>query len=202
VTRIAPSVVAVVVLGCSGKKQEPPPAVPAPVSDAGVDGITSIGGWDPSSGMHLDDDPRTGRAAAPRRNRQGRPIDITLKSTPTGAVAAVDGREIGRTPVYWLDGEADGQEHEFTFTLPRYATARYRFVPISSGVIHARLEPIDSEPADAGIRPSIAPVFAPDAAVAPPPTVLTPDAAVRVVAPDAAPAPSTGSDTPGVGPEP
>jgi hypothetical protein len=68
-------------------------------------------------------------------------------------------------------------------------------------VIHARLEPIDEEPRDAGVPRSITPVLAPDAGVAPPPTVLTPDAAVRVMTPDAG-AVLEGSATPGAGPEP
>jgi hypothetical protein len=53
--------------------------------------------------------------------------------------------------------------------------ARYRFVPVQSGLVHARLEPVADERAGSGLGPEIAPVFAPDAGVvAPPPTVITP----------------------------
>jgi hypothetical protein len=120
----------------------------------------------------------------PQSNRPSHPIDVILRSTPNNAQAAVDGVPLGPTPAYW-NGMADGHEHEFTFVLPGHAVARYRFVPITSGVIHARLEPIPSEEIDAGVPtapeppPGIPVMSPPDApaAVAPPPTVLTPDAA-------------------------
>ena len=143
---------------------------------------------------------------APPNPRAAHPISITLRSSPPGATAAVDGTVVGTTPAYWA-GDADGREHEFTFDLRGYALARYRFVPVTSGVIHARLEPISDEP-DAGVAaeqalpktgsvlvaPPPAPV-APDAYVAPPPPVVPPDAAAA--APDAEiPAP------PPMGPQP
>lgn len=169
-----------------------------------------IGGFDPASGMHLDDDGRGPRPAQPRaKPRASRPVDIMLKSSPPNAMAAVDGVQVGPTPAYW-QGEADGREHEFTFVLPGYATARYRFVPVTSGVVHARLEPIAQIPDDGGLGPLIAPTFAPDAAVAPqpkvtpPPTVLTPDAARPLPpvapAPDASTAPATPPATPPAAP--
>jgi hypothetical protein len=156
--------------------------------------------------VHLDDYSGTQRALAPQPlpGRERRAIDVTLRSTPPGAVASVDGTPIGNTPAFW-SGYADGREHQFVFTLPGHSIARYRFVPVSSGVIHARLDRIAEEP-DAGVAPppEVVPQPAPSAVVppAPPPTIVTPahDAAVSAppVVPPAAPA---GSAAP-VGPQP
>jgi len=105
-----------------------------------------------TSGFHLDDReieydiPRRGN-----RSRKGPPIQIVLRSSPPGAVAAVDGVTIGPTPSLW-EGMADAATREFTFVLPGYAIARYRFVPTRSGIVHGTLEPIkaEDEPADRG----------------------------------------------------
>jgi hypothetical protein len=154
------------------------------IADAGVDGITTIGTFDPASGMHIDGvDVAGGRIGTPDRTkpkngRTARPIDIILRSSPSGARAAVDGVYIGNTPTYWF-GESDGREHEFTFTLPRHAVARYRFIPFSNGVVHGTLDPVADETLPPDIEPQIAPVIAPDAAV---PMMVRPDAA-RVVEP-------------------
>jgi len=140
--------------------------------------------------MHLDEggDRRPAAPAAP--TRVVRQIDVTLRSTPPGAEVAVDGVVVGTTPTYW-PGDADGREHEFTFALAGHAIARYRFVPVTSGVLHARLEPVveepkpgDSEaepepPAPSAARPAPAPAPAPAPSPAPPaplppPTVLSP----------------------------
>ncbi len=119
-----------------------------------------------------------------------------LRTTPHGAEARVDGVLIGLTPTFWF-GESDGREHEFTFTRRGHAVGRYRFVPVQSGIIHAQLEPVAQDNPDAGIKPQIAPTFAPDAAVvAPPPTVLTPDAAPAPLDATVAPPPT------GPGPQP
>ena len=127
------------------------------------------------------------------------PIEITLRSSPPGASAAVDGTVVGTTPAYWA-GDADGREHEFTFDLRGFALARYRFVPITSGVIHARLEPI-AEETDAGVAAEQALPKTGSVLVAPPPVPATPDAYVAppppVVPPDAAAEPP-----PPVGPQP
>ena len=154
---------------CSEKADAPAPPpgsasqaapVPADAAVAPSDGITAIGTFDPDSGMHLDDEappvtaPSQSPAMPPRPGSHGKPIDVVLKSSPSGAMAAVDGVQIGPTPTYWNNGAADGHEHEFTFVLRGYAAARYRFVPIASGVIHARLEAIaDDRPADGGTAP-------------------------------------------------
>jgi hypothetical protein len=136
--------------------------------------------------MHLDDDqPGTRSGSGRRPPRPTTPIGIMLKSTPPGATVFVDGQNVGVTPKYWA-GIADGNEHDFAFTRPGYALARYRFVPVSNGTLHASLERVgDDTPSDGGLEPMIAPKFAPDAAVAPPPTVLSPPPDARMVAPPA-----------------
>jgi len=165
----------VVLAACSSNNDAPPAPPPAVISDAGIDGITAIVGFDPASGMHLDDDTGSGGKPATRKPKgPGTPIGITLKSVPTGATVIVDGENLGPTPKYW-SGVADGSEHVFAFTKENYALAHYRFVPISNGVLHATLERVSGgESLDAGLDPIIAPKLAPDAPVAPPPTVLTP----------------------------
>jgi hypothetical protein len=152
--------------------------------------------------IHLDEDgERTAQPGPTQPSRSGRLIDITLRSTPPGAQVAVDGRVLGNTPAYW-NGTADGREHEFVFTMRGYAIARYRFVPISSGVIHGRLEPTQQE-TDAG-------VLAPPPEVVPPQPLATPSAnppsAPPTIVPDAAapvaPAPPAGTADSSVGPAP
>jgi hypothetical protein len=110
---------------------------PAPVPDTP---------GEPSSDSRAEPSPPRSRPAAPHA---AHPIEIVLRSSPPGATAAVDGVPSGPTPTYWA-GDADGREHEFTFVLSGYASARYRFVPITSGVVHARLEAVTDE-ADAGV---------------------------------------------------
>lgn len=192
---------------CSSKKDDPapppPPAVADPLArgDAGVGtaGSTAVSGIEPS--MHLDEDGDRSARPPGQPSRSGRAIDVTLRSTPPGAQVAVDGRVLGNTPTYW-NGTADGREHEFVFTMPGYAIARYRFVPISSGVIHGRLEPIQQE-TDAGVPappPEVVPPQPPTTpSVNPPsaPPTIVPDAAAPV-----APAPPAGSADSSVGPEP
>jgi hypothetical protein len=177
-------------LACKGNSAKPKPADPAPPLRLDA-GLHAPSGVDPSA-MHLDDDVG-GRPVTPPStpNRPGRPIDVTLRSSPPGARVSVDGQPLGNTPGYW-SGLADGHEHEFLFTLPRHAIARYRFVPVSSGVIHARLDPI-AEDIDAGV---------------PPPEVVPPRDPPLVVPAPAAPAPvavpvpdAAGVVTP-VGPQP
>lgn len=156
-------------------------------------------GTDPSAVMHLDDDVG-GRpfTPPPGPNRPGRPIDVTLRSTPPGARVSVDGQPLGNTPAFW-NGMADGREHEFLFTLPKHAIARYRFVPVASGVIHARLDPI-LEDVDAGVSP-------PPELVPPqrqPLVVPTPTTPAPAMTPDATnlPADAAEGTMPGMGPQP
>lgn len=105
--------------------------------------------------------------------RAGRPIEVILRSSPSGAKVAVDGVELGVTPTIWL-GET-GAPHEFTFVLAGYEVARYRFVPVASGVVHPRLAPmVEDRNAPRPPPQMIAP--------APAPTVVEPEPAI-----DAAP---------------
>ncbi len=191
---------------CSGKKQpeaeqQQLPAVGTFVrGDAGI--TSEVLEVDPTE-RHIDEgaEPRPS-GSQPSPSRQGRPIDVTLRSTPPGAQVAVDGTVIGNTPSFW-SGTADGREHEFVFTMRGYAIARYRFVPIASGVIHGRLDPIREE-SDAGVP-------APPPEVVPPrphePPSMHPPAPPTTVITDAPTGSATGSATaPGsatpVGPQP
>lgn len=130
---------------------EPPQARNTPVQgrDAGPTTPTDPGAGNASNGFHLDGadiEYEAGRREP--RPRKGRPIELVLRSTPAGAIAAIDGIAIGPTPAVW-QGSTDGTPREFTFVLPGYAIARYRFIPMQSGVVHGTLGRLKSEP-DAG----------------------------------------------------
>jgi hypothetical protein len=137
-------------LACSGKSEppraEPPPEATRGEASAGDRAVEATG--DPSAAVRGDRE-AAGQPPVRQGPARSRPIDIVLRSSPPGATAAVDGVPIGPTPTYW-SGDANGREHEFTFVLPGYAFARYRFVPITSGVVHARLEVL-AEDTDAGV---------------------------------------------------
>lgn len=180
----------VAVAACSGSSDAPrtEPAA-APVADAGADAIST----------RAVPDPGTTSPTRPGPKRPGRAIEIILRSNPPGAQVAVDGTPYGATPQVW-SGET-GAEHEFTFTLGGHAMARYRFIPITTGILHARLEPV-AEDVDAGVaappevlspaHPEIPPtaeiVDAQPAPLAAPPDAFAPAA----LAPDAT--------APGLGP--
>lgn len=169
-------------------------------TDAGMLGTSGI---DPS-GVRVDHGGGERPVQAqPLAGRERRAIDVTLRSSPPGARVAVDGTEIGTAPTFW-SGYADGRQHEFTFQLPRHAITRYRFVPVSSGVIHARLEPI-AEERDAGVAPppEVVPHPPPLAVTppTPPPTIVTPDAAVALP-PPMPPGPGSAQPAPSSGPGP
>jgi len=87
------------------------------------------------------DDPEVPVAAEPVPVRERKVVLVSLESTPTGAIALVDGVMIGNTPTHW-QGEANGCVHEFRFELPGYKTPRYRFVPVQDGFVHGKLERI------------------------------------------------------------
>jgi len=78
-----------------------------------------------------------------------RRLQLTLRSTPPGAAAMIDGRLVGATPVRW-DMDDDGKQHDFTFTLNGYQPWRLKFSPSHDGVVHAHL--LSSAP-DAGMLP-------------------------------------------------
>ena len=183
----APAIVILAIAACDSGA--PPPAPPKP-ADAAPAGTVVVS---PS------EVPRP--PWVPRANRS-RPIDVILKSSPPGAYAYVDGYALGKTPTQWL-GENDGREHVFEFTYANHVTAHYQFIPITNGVVHARLEPLAAGVTDAGEPMEPTP---PDAAPAPPP-----DAAPRTewrppprIVPDAAEAPAVEPPArpTGTGPEP
>lgn len=113
-----------------------------PAAASSPAGITELPGFDPEAG-HLDRDTPAASAPATRPRRGARMLGILLRSSPAGALAAVDGQPVGRTPAYW-EGELTGGEREFTFSLPGHISARYRFVPITNGVVHGHLEAISA----------------------------------------------------------
>ena len=142
---IALSTVATVVSVCTAtacsSKATPSPAPPAPVvaqntPDAYVPGITTIGTVDPT-GVHLDDDSVATAPVVRTAPRLARHLEVLLRSSPPGALAAVDGITVGTTPILW-QGEFTGREREFTFALTGHRIARYRFVPLSNGVVQDR----------------------------------------------------------------
>jgi hypothetical protein len=103
----------------------------------------------PASEFHLDDaEVEYEPARRPAAGHKSRALELVLRSTPPGAVAAVDGITVGPTPTLW-EGTVDGRVREFTFVLPGYAIARYRFVPTQSGVVHGTLGRLKVQP-DAG----------------------------------------------------
>jgi hypothetical protein len=148
----------VALLACSGEKSDRGAAANAPPTPVAADaavappspppgphdaGVT----FDPT-GFHLDDTapPRPGSRLAARDRKPGQ---LLLRSTPTGAIAAVDGVRLGATPVLW-EGVFDGQTHEFTFVMAGHALARYRFVPVTNGIVHGTLIKLTDD-RDAGV---------------------------------------------------
>ncbi len=130
---LACSIVAAVA-GCSNKRRSEAATAPAAPADQAA--------MVPAPA----DKPAEASPAEPAADRKPR-LRLTLRSTPTGAKAAVDGREVGQTPLVH-EMESDGQVHEFTFVLPNYSMERYRFPPVRDGVVHATLRPIPQR--DAG----------------------------------------------------
>ncbi len=150
--------ITLVVLGLSvscGDDDAPAPAAdPAPTTtlDAGgaVAVATSADAGDQLA-YHLDDPTvsYTPRLEG-KRVAKTRMLELTLRSTPPGATAAVDGASVGPTPAFWT-GPANGRQREFTFVLPGYAMARYRFVPIKNGIVHGTLKRLTVDAPDAGM---------------------------------------------------
>ena len=171
-----------------------PPPSPVAMIDAAVppDGITAIAAYDPSSGLHLDDDTPGARHSTAATVHDHRTLEILLRSTPSGATVAVDGVILGQTPSYW-EGDFTGREREFTFVMPGYAMARYRFVPTTNGIVHGRLTKIlDQDTAPAIPKPPGSPATPPPATPSHPPAPTPPPAPppAPVAPPDAAPAPA------------
>ncbi len=189
-----PWLICVLLAACSdkGAPAQAPPAEP-PKHDRPPVTIAV----DPGSGMHLDDDVGSRRPEPPPPSRNGgRAIDVTLRSTPTGANAAVDGVPVGTTPTYWA-GQVDGREHEFTFELRGFTLARYRFVPVTSGVVHAKLERLENpEEGSSTAPPELVPAGPNPGAV-----LVNPPPAPMSAKPDA-PAPAGPDAATGMGPQP
>src|SRR5688572_9333220 len=117
--RIRQLVVALAAAGCTGggsgeKAREEPPPPPPPVDAAAPIPVIDA----PFEELELGD----GGLVAARRPREKRFIGIQLSSSPSGAVAAVDGRDVGRTPTYW-EGEFTGGERCFSFRKAGHTTA-------------------------------------------------------------------------------
>lgn len=157
--------------GKAGKDPAAPPPPRTAVSiDAGVPidaGITTLPSRDPDDGFHVDPiDPTMAEPSPPvgRNRRRGPTVSLLLRSTPPGAEAAVDSVPVGRTPVLW---EGEGMKaHEFTFTYPGHSLGRYKFVPITDGVVHGTLMrqkqlPAEAEAAAAAAPATVGPVRGP-----------------------------------------
>ena len=163
--------------GCGDRSSsaKPPPAPPSTVVsiDAGVTpGVTTLPTYDPAGGFHVDADVDTPPRAPGRAGRDRRTVQIILRSTPSGAIAAVDGSNLGPTPALW-EGTADGGAHDFTFRLAGYGLARYRFVPVTGGVVHGTLTriPDDKSLPEVEATPSTSPRPPSRPPVPPPPPV-------------------------------
>jgi PEGA domain-containing protein len=125
--------VLVALAACGGRKAEPRVEVAGAAPDAATMTVT----------------PGAAQVPLPRAPGGGRPrLHLSLRSTPPGAAATVDGRLVGETPVRW-EMEDDGRVHEFAFVLSGYDTWRLRFSPSHDGVVHAPLRAVGSD-VDAG----------------------------------------------------
>ena len=161
------------VAGCGddGRRSE---GAPAPTTDGVVDpgvvaaGVTTPPAYDPQGPYHRDPDVEAPRPPSRAGNKDRRPVQLLLRSTPGGALAAVDGVTLGRTPVLW-EGDGAGAAHDFTFRLAGHALAHYRFVPITSGIVHGTLARVlDDEHLPDPPRP-LPPPGRPSARPVPPP---------------------------------
>ncbi|CAN5815869.1 hypothetical protein BH11MYX3_BH11MYX3_15190 [soil metagenome] len=163
----AGAAILVIGAGCSGNAPTAiPEPLPAPPGDAGPATVVAPALDNAPSGI-----------VRPVSKRPGRPIEIILRSVPLGADVEVDGAFYGVTPQVWI-GET-GAQHSFKFTMRDYAPAQYRFIPVASGILHARLDPLAGD-LDAGVDapPAMLPLpIAIDAGVdAPLPDAFVPDA--------------------------
>ena len=70
----------------------------------------------------------------------GTPMQMSLHSTPPGAMAFVDGVQIGATPISHTV-YITGVPVAFAFELNGYQRAVYTFVPQTAGEVHGRLIP-------------------------------------------------------------
>lgn len=144
-------------LGCSDDSGAPPPPVTSAPGDAG--NVPSLGPYEPAGTQDV--------GKRPNKPRTARTIDIVLRSSPPGAGVYVGAEYVGTTPTIW-SGEPASEPVEFLFVKPHHAPARYKFIPITSGLVHGRLEPLAVNSVDGNLAPLIAPTLAPDASTPPP----------------------------------
>jgi hypothetical protein len=132
--------------GANNDDDEPPP----PLAADGDASPVRAAAEDPAILRDPPDPPETGNPLMRiRPQERSRVLEITLRSSPPGATAAVDGRVVGETPTFWR-GKMSPNPREFTFVLADHAMARYRFVATTSGVVHATLLPLTNDAPDAG----------------------------------------------------
>lgn len=123
--------------GSETAKAQPITVVPA---DAGAPAVIPPSAITvaPPTGTHLDGalgyQPR---GHVPKATK-GKTIELVLRSTPPGAIASIDGKEIGVTPTFW-SGYGGHRARNFTFVKEGHTMARYRFVATHSGVVHGTL---------------------------------------------------------------
>ena len=79
-------------------------------------------------------------------------MQLRLNSTPVGAIAFVNGKQIGATPISHTIYVTDAPV-EFAFKLAGYQPATYTFVPQVAGEVHGRLVPVAIEPPTATPSP-------------------------------------------------
>lgn len=125
------------------------PTKPAPSDAAPADAAPVMRAKEPASDYHLDVASSARWRPTHEKPAESRILRLTLRSTPPGATALVDGMPIGPTPTYW-EGPATGRPRNFVFTLPGHNMARYRFVPTTDGVVHATLKKLAADTPDAG----------------------------------------------------
>lgn len=177
-------------IGCGDRSSPDKPASPPepsrlatvaePAAVALDAGVTTLPAYDPASGYHLD--PDVGDAPRPTTRgglRDRKVIQLLLRSTPGGAMAAVDGVRLGTTPVLW-EGLANGIPREFTFVLAGHALARYQFVPITDGIVHGTLARIPDEKLTPELPAPVAPSPGRTAPRPPPPPAPAPVVAPAV----------------------
>jgi len=146
-------------LGCGDDGEKPAeqqtrrmqtPTSPPPIDAGAPDAAPASAAVAPVPTYHLDEGSSTGWHPAHDKSSPQRILRLTLRSTPPGATALVDGVPIGTTPTYW-EGPATGKPRNFVFTLPGHTLARYRFVPTTDGVVHATLKKLAAQTPDAGV---------------------------------------------------
>lgn len=166
---------ALLVVAACGSGESPPPAPTPPVqlaADAGTADAEALQAGE-------------GKPSTPARPT--RPIEIVMRSSPVPARVYIDGKEEGVTPFVW---QGTTGLHEFVFDAPGFGMQRYRYAPITNGVMHPRLERV-ADDIDAGVLPP------PEVVPPQPPAPVTVDV-------DAQPAPIAPVDAPAapIGPAP